>query len=193
MLSKKTYFIFHLSIQNFKCIYIGLNEPAQVVEDFNLSDLCYVALQGGNNLCKAAVSGFVLFVNFECSSPNQSTAQPGQLQMMLLEQLQDLAGSRVCVFSILRQCLSLFQNLNLKKKKKKQTVRKQHLAQKQDAHLFSDRVERPLGDLESIYSQKACARCSRTTVLQREERLVASPHDRVWQSKSVIIMFKKLL
>jgi len=118
VLSKKTYFIFHLSIQNFKCIYIGLNEPAQVVEDFNLSDLCYVALQGGNNLCKAAVSGFVLFVNFECSSPNQSTAQPGQLQMMLLEQLQDLAGSRVCVFSILRQCLSLFQNLNLKKKKK---------------------------------------------------------------------------
>lgn len=129
-------------------------------------------------------------VNFEHSSLNQSTAQSGRLYLMFLKQLQDLADSRACAFSISRQCLILFQTLNLKIKKK---VRKQHLAQKQDGHLFSDRVKKLLGDPESIYSQKACERCNRMTVLQQEKGLVASPHDRVWQAKSVIIMFKKLL
>lgn len=81
-------------------------------------------------------------VNFERSSLNQSTAQSGWLYLMFLKQLQDLADSRACAFSISRQCLILFQTLNLKIKKKD---RKQHLAQKQDAHLFSDRVKKLFG------------------------------------------------
>lgn len=115
--------------------------------------------------------------------------------MLLLKQLQVLADSSACFFHL--KTMPLFvPDPKLKEKKKKtkpKEVKKQHLAQKQDAHLFSDRARKPLGDLESVYSQKACVSCSRTAAVQREEGRVASPHDRVWQSKSLTVMLKKLL
>lgn len=46
-------------------------------------------------------------------------------------------------------------------------------------------MERPLGDAESIYSQRGCERGSRT-----EEH---PPRGRAWQATSGIIIFKKLL